>query len=218
MNMDENSRASFKRLQTLTDCFYAFALILLVVFIEKPPDGMLPTEDAIKKYLFGQFDLVIAYLVTFTNIAFFWYFSHNESKYLKRSDGVHTWLNVISLMFVGLLPFSSALSAAFPASLVIHLFYSSVVFLVGLLFCIDWLYAIRKDRLVDCSPATRGSIDELTVESLVQPIAAILSLGGAFISTFCWELPYLLVPVATFLISKRWARRAGGKALSGKPK
>jgi uncharacterized membrane protein len=104
-------------------------------------------------------------------------------------------------MFVGLMPFSNALSVVFPESLTVHIFYSSVVFLVGLVFCLDCLYASLKGRLIDRS--TNGSaVDELIVESLVQPCAAILSLCGAFISKFWWELPFMLVPFAVFIISR----------------
>jgi len=201
--IDESSSISLKRLQTLTDCFFALALILLVVFIEKPPVDMAPTEEAVRKYLFGQLDVVVAYLVTFMNIAFYWFFTHNQAKYLRRSDGVHVWLTILALMFVGLLPFSNALNIAFPESLTAHIFYSAVVFSVGLAFCVDWLYATRKDRLVDRS-INPGTVEEIIVESLVQPIAAFLSFAGALIGAFWWELPFMLVPVAIFIINKLW--------------
>lgn len=206
MKIDESSSISLKRLQTLTDSFFALALILLVVFIEKPPEDMKPTEEAIRKYLFCQLDVVTAYLVTFINIAFYWFFSHNQSKYIRRSDGVHIWLTIIILMFVGLLPFANSLTVAFSASLTVNIFYSCVVFLVGLLFCIDWFHAAGKDRLIDRSLDT-VNIDELSTESLVQPAAALLSLGGAFIGTFWWQVPYLLIPVAIFAVNTLWARK-----------
>ena len=205
MEIDESSRISLRRLQTLTDCIFALALTLLIIFIEKPPDNMEPTEDAIRKYLFGQLDVVAAYVITFMNIAFYWYFSHNQSKHLRRSDGIHTWLTILTLMFIGLLPFSNALNVAFPDSLTVQLFYSSVVFFVGLLFCIDWLYATRNDRLADRS-ISPGTIEGLIVESLVQPIAALLSIGGAFIGSIWWEAPFLFVPAAIFVISRLWER------------
>lgn len=204
--IDESSRISLRRLQTLTDCIFALALTLLIIFIEKPPVNMEPTEEAIRKYLFGQLDVVAAYIITFMNIAFYWFFSHNQSKHLRRSDCVHTWLTVLTLMFIGLLPFSNALNVAFPDSLTVQLFYSSVVFFVGLLFCIDWLYATRNDRLVDRS-ISPGTIEGLIVESLVQPVAALLSIIGAFIGTFWWKAPFVLVPVAIFVISRLWEHR-----------
>jgi len=198
---DELSRHSLTRLHTLTDCVFALCLLLLVVFIEKPAASMAATEEAIRHYLFGQVDIMMAYAVAFVNIAFYWFFSHNIGKYLRRSDNVHVWLTLLTLLFVGLLPFANGVNAAFPQSLTVHLFYSSMVFLVGLVFCADWLYATRKDRLVDRSLGV-GTVEGLIVESLVQPIAALLSLGGAFISTFCWGLPLLLVPFAIFAVNK----------------
>jgi len=236
---DDRSPVALTRLQTLTDCFFALSLLLLVIFIEPPPTTMNPTEENIRAYLGGQLKVMGIYLVTFINIAFYWFFSHNQSRYLRRSDGVHTWLTVLALMFVGLLPFSNALNMTFPESLTVHLFYSAVVFLVGLIFGIDWLYATRKNRLVDPAPESdpaesddearvqdmapqprqaegrmtpepaspapaRRALDGLKVESLVQPLAALLSFGGAYIGTFWWSLPFLLVPVAIFGTIQGW--------------
>jgi len=197
----ETSRISLGRLNTLTDCIFALCLILLVIFIEKPIESMKPTEENIRNYIFGQLDTVLAYLVTFINISFYWFFSYSQGKYLRRSDGVHVWLTILTLMFIGLLPYSNALNAVFAASLTVHIFYSSVVFLVGIFFCVDWLYATHKDRLVDRTIG-EATVERLVVESLVQPIAAIVSIGGAFIGTFWWELPLILVPVAVLFVSR----------------
>ncbi|MCX5817335.1 MAG: TMEM175 family protein [Proteobacteria bacterium] len=205
------SKISLRRLQTLTDCIFALALILLVIFIEKPTEGMKPTEENIKKYIFGQLDTVAVYIITFLNIAFYWFFNHNQSKHFRRSDGVHIWLTLLTLMFVGLLPYSNALNVVFYQSFSVHIFYSAIVFVIGLLFCIDWLYATRDDRLVDRS-ISPGTVEELIVESLVQPVAALLSFGGALISTFWWEMPFLIAPFAIFAISKLWECRRTKRA------
>jgi len=162
---------------------------------------MNPTEENIRKYLFGQLDTVLAYLVSFINISFYWYFSYSQGRYMRRSDGVHVLLTMLTLMFVGLLPYSNAMTTAFTGSLTVHIFYSCIVFLVGLFYCADWLYATRNDRLIDRSTGA-DTVEELIVESLVQPVAALLSIGGAFIGTFFWELPLMLVPFAVLLISR----------------
>ncbi len=205
-NDADSSRLSLVRINTLSDCFFALALILLVIFIEKPPVDINPTEEEIRDYLGTQLEVVVAYLVTFISIACYWFFTHNQGKYLRRSDNIHIWLTLIALLFVGLLPFSNALNVVFPDSLTIHLFYSTIVFLVGLLLCADWLYATQKDRLVD-RKINPGKVNELIVESLVQPIAALLSFGGAFINTFCWQVPFMLIPVSIFVINTLWSRK-----------
>ncbi len=218
MEKDKSSAISLKRLQTLTDVFFALCLILMIIFIEKPSEDMPPTEEAIRKYLFGQSDVIVAYLVTFINISFYWFFSHNESRYMRRSDGVHVWLTILTLMFVGLLPFSNSLTVAFPSSLTVQVFYSLTVFLVGVLFLADWLYAIVKDRLVDRS-LNEDVVDRLIVESLVQPVAALVSLGGSFFGYFWWQVPYLIVPLAEIAVNRAWAmNRIRRKAASGGPR
>jgi len=201
---------SLSRLHTLTDCVFALCLVLLVIFIDRPMEDMNPTEENIRNYLFGQLDTVLAYLITFINISFYWYFSYSQGRYMRRSDGVHVWLTIITLMFIGLLPYSNAMDVTFTGSLTVHIFYSCIVFLVGLFFCVDWLYATRNDRLVDRSIG-EATVERLVVESLIQPIAAIASIGGAFIGTFWWELPLMLVPVAVLLVS-RFREKGGRKA------
>jgi len=206
MKTYENSAISLKRLQTLSDVIFAASMLGLLLLIERPPQDMKSTEEAIRQYLFGQIDVITAYIVTYINISFYWFFSHNESKYLRRSNGVHVWLTILMLMTVGLLPFTNSLSVVFPSSMTVQLFYSSIVFLVGLLFCIDWLYATSKDRLVDRS-IDSDIVDQLIVESLVQPVAALISMGGAFLGFIWWQIPFLLIPVAEITVNRIWARK-----------
>jgi uncharacterized membrane protein len=213
LRTDPDSEISLRRLQTLTDCIFALALILLVILIEKPPEGMKATEENIKRYIIGQLDTLVAYIITFLSIAFYWFFNYNQSKHFRRSDAVHVWLTLITLMLVGLLPYSNSLTVAFDHSFSVHIFYSIIVFVVGLFFCADWLYATHHDRLVDRS-IKPGTVEELIVESLVQPVAALLSVGGAMIGTFWWQLPFLLAPFAIITISRLWAYRRG-KGVSG---
>jgi uncharacterized membrane protein len=59
---DIDSKVSLRRIQTLTDCTFALALMLMVVFIEKPPDDIKPTEENIRKYLFGQRDSTVRHI------------------------------------------------------------------------------------------------------------------------------------------------------------
>ncbi len=221
MNADNDtvniaSRISLGRLRALTDGIFALTLVLLVIFIEKPAEGMIPTEDNIKRYVLGQLDALVAYFITFLNLATYWFFNHNQSIYFRRSNGIHVWLTLLALMFVCLLPYSNALNVVFDRSFFTQVSYSALTFVIGLIFCIDWLYATSGDRLLDRS-TTSGTVERLIVESLVQPVAALLSFGGALIGTLWWVMPFLFAPFAILAISHLWERRRRGRPLAPQP-
>jgi uncharacterized membrane protein len=208
---EKEAEISLRRLQTLTDCVFALALVLLVLFIEKPPQELLahPTEKGIMQYLLGESDTIIIFVVTFVMIALYWFANHDQSKYLRRSDDIHVGLTLVYLAFIALLPFTNGLNMVFRHSLLVHIFYSSVVFLVGFISYVDWIWASRNDRLID---STTGSdiILATTIETLIQPCAAVLSFGGALIGTLWWQLPFMLAPVATIILKKVWPNRKQG--------
>ncbi len=210
INTDEAGSISLRRIQTLTDSVFALALVLLVLFIEKPPREVLanPTEEAIRRYLLGEADTIIIFIVTFVTIALYWFANHDQSRYLRRSDDVHVALSLVYLILVALLPFTNGLNMVFRQSFLIHIFYSSVVFLVGLISYMDWILASRNYRLID-SKVGPDEVLNITIETIIQPLAALVSFGGALIGTFWWQLPFMVAPVITLILKKTWPGRRG---------
>jgi uncharacterized membrane protein len=204
-NGERSERSSSNRLNTLTDCIFALAMIALFFFIDRPPEDMPRTDDAVFGYLRGQADIIITALVTFMLLGFYWVSHHNQGKYIKQTDMAQLWLTMVYLLSIALLPFPSALSMRFADSRVAQIFYSLDIFFIGVLSLARWIYASGNRRLVEAD-LDSDTVSRISREALIEPCGALLSIGGAFINTYWWQFSFVLVPIAAIITRRIWGR------------
>jgi uncharacterized membrane protein len=195
-------------LYRLTDVVFAVVMVIMVVFIGKPENGRL-TDAAVLHYLRSQAEALELIFITFIVIGFYWFSNTRQCRCLRRTDGVHTWLTLLFLAFVVILPFPNALSIFAPNSTVIQVFFSGMPALVGLAALTSWVYASRGHRLIrrDIDPST---VRSLTLELMVEPGVALLSIPVALVQPILWQTSFVLIPVLMILLavlSKRQKNR-----------
>ncbi len=198
-------RTSAARLHTLTDCLFALTMIAMFFLIDSPPGNLPDTDQAVRKYLFGQAETLWIALVTFMLMGCYWVSNHNQGRYLRSTDMIHTWLTILYLMFIALLPFPNAMAMRFAHSRTAQIFYSLDLFFIGAVSYLNWIYAAGNRRLVE-SDLDPGTVLRIKRETLVEPCGALVSIGGAFINLYCWQLSLFLVPVASIVVRKIWGR------------
>src|SRR2546421_7288222 len=77
-------------------------LVLPFPSLTGPPIQPLPDRDSI---IVG----VLVYALSFVTVAVFWVAHHIAFYYLRRTDRTLIWLNNLLLLFVGLLPLTTAI-------------------------------------------------------------------------------------------------------------
>lgn len=197
---DENSSIiAVNQLNILTNCIFALTMSVMFLFIEKPPTEMVKTEAAVQKYLLDQADIVAIALGTFMLLALYWVSNHHQEKYIRDTDTVHLWLTLAFLMCITLLPFPNSLTMIFQDSRSVQIVYSLDLFFIGFFSYLKWWHATKNHHLVDpdLDPEIIGKIKR---EALVEPGAALLSIGGAFINFSCWYGSFFLVPVIMIIL------------------
>jgi len=123
-------RGASRRLEFLTDGVFAIVATLLVLEIKVPEleHGMEKTEliNSLKKIV----PSVVAFIFSFLNVMVFW-INHDAigrvTVYFNRKI---TFLNILFLLFISLVPFTSGLVSAYPDSLTAISIYGIV-----LMFC-----------------------------------------------------------------------------------
>lgn len=93
------------RLEAFSDGVFAIAITLLVLDLKVPEGGDLVHE------LGTRWPSFVSYLVSFAFIGGAWMAHSTLTKFLKASDQVLMGLNLVLLLFVSLLPFTTALMA-----------------------------------------------------------------------------------------------------------
>jgi uncharacterized membrane protein len=181
------------RLEALTDGIFAFSMTLLVTSLILPRSAIITSTstEALLSLIPDFFHYVIAFFV----LAAFWMAHHVQFTYIQILDKPFLSLNIISLFFVTVVPFSTSFIGDYSNDLVATIVFESNLLVLGLVFLLQWVYATHQFRLISPDyPKLRiryGIWRNLTIPSL-SLAGMILAIAGFHNTT----LIYLLAPFA----------------------
>lgn len=184
-----------RRIESLADGIFSIAMTLLVLNLALPEmgDDLTPATE-LHDLLFGQTHEFFNYALSFILLAIFWSVHHQQFHFIKRTDHTHLWINICSLMFVALVPFSTSLTGDYPDETTAKLFFDLNLFILGTLNALNWTYATNDYRLVDRGLDPRRISAENRRDAII-PVVALLAMVLAFITPLWSSCVYLLVPV-----------------------
>jgi len=192
-----------ERLNRITDIVFAVSMVLFIV------SGLLTFNDASywATYDFDQeafileraSELFTAFMV-FLFMALYWYTNANQSKYIVKVDATYTWISLLFLFFIALAPYPNALSMQFGDDFYVQLFFNIDMFFIGLFGYLAWFYASKNHRLIH-KEVTRGQINAINGEMIVEPLVAVLATIVTFINTSYWEASLLLLPIGIVVVA-----------------
>lgn len=192
------------RIENLADGIFSIAMTLLVLSLALPEAGRDVTLTVeLQDLLFGQTHKFFNYALSFILLAIFWIIQHDQFHFIKRTDRIHLWLNIISFMFVALIPFSTSLIGDYPDETIAKLFFNANLFILGLFSSLNWLYATKGYRLVDRSLEPRR-IAIGKMRSAIIPFIALLAMGLSVITPQWSSWVYLLIPVILAYLQFRY--------------
>lgn len=189
-----------RRIEALTDGVFAIAMTLLVLSIDIPrfPEGS--AAQQLPRYLRYQlWPELSQYVLAFITLAAFWIGNHQQYHHIRRANSALLWLNILTLMLVVLIPFTTAVAGDYGDIRVGAQLFEFNLLLVGLVYYWHWSYATRHHRLVDPNLDPRH-IAETRKAMLIIPCLSVVALGLAFITPGWSMTVYILIP---FLIHSK---------------
>lgn len=185
------------RIEALSDSVYAFSMTLLVIgfeFVLQQPLKL--TNAGLTQVLFEMWPDFLHYVLSFILLGAFWMEHHHQFHFIKRTDSKLLSLNIIGLMFIVLIPFSTVIVGDYGNLRIAALLFEVNLFIAGLLMYVHWLYATRTPHITDSLDPRIVSFYEK--RSLVIPIislaAMILSLlNPRFGTIFYFTVPFTLM-------------------------
>lgn len=191
---------STKRIETLVDGIFAIAMTLLVLNLDIP-QLVKPVSDAtMQNILIGLEPKLFTYALSFILLALFWRINHSQFYYIKRVNNPLLWINVVWLLFVALVPFSTSLTGEYGYLITSNVFFDLNLFAIGALSAFNWYYATEKNLVADDLDLDR--IKNMRRLNLVFPLVSLFAVAMAFITPSWSTLSYLLIPVI-FKIMRR---------------
>ncbi|MBN1689707.1 MAG: DUF1211 domain-containing protein [Dehalococcoidia bacterium] len=194
--MESNERISpnhekiLGRLLSLSDGIFAFAITLLILNIVLPYGT---SRADVPQALLELWPKYLAFLISFVVIGLYWIVHVRQFRVIRKYDTGLLWLNLLFLMFIVLIPFSTGVLSDFEETASVVL-YAANMACAGFTATGLWIYATRR-KLVDAKlgPAwvRRGII-----MNLIAPGWFALSIGLAFINANLAVYSWLLIGVA----------------------
>lgn len=200
------------RTEALVDGIYAVAMTLLVLDLKLPefPQGLEP--DALLHELVKLFPKFLAWAISFFVLATFWLSHQRTFDYVRRVDKRLIWINIYSLLFVSLLPFSSDLVGEHAGYFVSQVVYAANLATVAALSVWEIRYLDRHAEL--CEPVVPSSVVrgvELRCFSIIG--VCLLAVIVAWFNPRYGSMAYVLMA----LIGRFTARPGSSNAASTAP-
>jgi len=207
---DEANKRSYyglDRVLAISDCVFAFAVTLLVLDLAVPALSSGATSADLWEALSKEYVGFISYLLSFFIAAIWWSAHHRNFRYIRNSDLTLSWLNLLFLLWIALLPFFTKILEQYGNLQIAVVLYAADQAAAGFLLTLSWWYASLNHRLVD-ENLKSSAIRWVLRRDAIAPVFFVVSIGVSFISpTAAFMFWFGMIPV--LIIASRLERKGG---------
>jgi uncharacterized membrane protein len=141
------------RFEALTDGVFGIIMTILVFNISVPELILFTEGEHATERLADRFaDLwpdILAYIISFTTLGVYWVTHHRIFRWVLYVDRPLIWINILFLMIIGFIPFSTSLLTQYLDQQAPIFVYSSNAILAGVIVYALYFYIKRNPELVD---------------------------------------------------------------------
>jgi uncharacterized membrane protein len=192
------SGPDIERTVFFSDAVFAIAITLLVLDLRVPqiPESLAAVE--LPSALLELSPKFFSFLVSFWVIGFYWLAHHRIFHHVRAYDRRMLLINLLFLMWIVLMPFSSSLVGEYENLQLPVIVYAAHNILAGLTLSWLWRHASKDGRLIKTNPDPRATRYH-NLRALFLPTVFVLSIGISFFSVELargsWLLAFLAGPV-----------------------
>ncbi len=193
-----NKAESTDRIEALSDGLFAVALTLLILDLRVPevrdvPAGVLPA-------FLQLLPRIAIYIVSYLVVGYCWIWHHLTFAVIERSTRGLLWINLLALVAVSFLPFSTAFVARYPAATASVVIYGLNLLWFSIMLNVVWAYAVRKRLVAELDDAT---ITASTRRSYIVTILCVIAIALSFVNPHLGLVMYVLIPIGYVLTGSR---------------
>jgi uncharacterized membrane protein len=169
------------RLEALSDGIFATLMTVLVLGLA------LPTQNVAGQTSLSIFDRIwmireniLVYGLSFLVLGIYWVGHHNMFHYVRRTTRGFLWVNILFLMSVGIIPFSTTVYGADIYDHEAVVFYGGNLMLASLFLFTIWWYSTRYRQLTEknLDPHLIRSVDK---RILTGPLIFLIGIGVGYV-------------------------------------
>jgi uncharacterized membrane protein len=186
-NVEEHKKV-LERILAFSDGVFAFAITLLIIDIRLPADTL---KANLGSALISLWPNYMAFLISFFVIGLYWFAHVRLFREVIRYDQNLMWLNLLHLLFIVVIPFSTSVISLYRSQLSV-IAYAASVACAGYIHTFLRIYAGHNHRL------TSEEYDSLHIRKgiiigLIAPICFTISIGVAFFGILLAQLSWILI-------------------------
>ncbi len=190
-----------QRTKALADGVFSIAMTILVLELSIPFIVNVHTEGDLWSLLLSTLPRLLVYFMSFITLGIFWTGHSLQYTYITQSDRHLNWLSIFFLMFVALIPFSTAfLTEYITFKLTIGVYWLNILIL-GIFTYIHWQYACKSGfishEIPDFEKADKALRNRIITAQIFYAIAALLCFISTYLSIavlIAIQLNYALAP------------------------
>lgn len=180
---------NLERLTFLVDGVFAITMTLLVLELRLPESG----TDGLSQNLLALLPRLYIYFIAFYSIANHWVVHQRMFRHVTSADTNMLWLTILGLLFITLIPASTAIVGRYPAEKLAAACFSVNSFLQGMTVWTFWAYVSKNQKQF----ATQSDPRMLGITAQVWFIITIgwlISILLSFVNVYLTYLSWILWP------------------------
>jgi len=202
----EEREIEFGRALAFSDGVFGVAITLLITTIDVPhvegPDLGSKLTDALR----ALDDSLLSYFISFAVIGLMWMHHHRLFSRIRRLDTAALWLNLLSLAFIVLMPFTTELMGDYGNEPISVALYALNIALAVTAYTLLWWYCATRDMLGE--HLTPAQIRYELANRMLVAVGFLVSMPIAYASTRLAQWSWLVFGVGQGVISS-WLERTG---------
>src|SRR5918912_456587 len=163
---------------SFADAIFAFSITFMAVSIHIPNLAQNLTQAQVIHKLSESIPEFEIYVISFFVIGVYWISYHQMFNHIVNSDGTVTWLTLVFLFFITLIPLATNLEIGFGYQILFVLF-ALVLTIAGALLTVTWLH-VTKNKMID-KDLTQREIHSILLAAIIPTIVYFLSILVSFI-------------------------------------
>lgn len=197
-----------ERVVFFNDAIFAIAITLLIIDIKIPELPHLEITDKQLLYkLSGLIPKFIGFIISFFVIGLYWLAHHRMFKYVTSVNQKLLWANLLFLLPIIIMPFSTSFLSEFYFS---NLRLPFAVYTINI--CLSGVFSFRLWKIISdpknkvSEPIDRVIIKYNSTRALTIPIIFLLTFLFSFVTLYYFIIPPL-IPLTTKLITRRYFKK-----------
>jgi uncharacterized membrane protein len=192
-------RISKNRVEALVDGIYAFAMTLLVISLTVPVLSKSEAAATLATRVFAMHTEFFTFLIAFLVLASFWLVHHRHFHFVRMVNPTLVWINIYTLAFIVLMPFSTSISGDYPDIQIAVVLFHANMLIISIFFLIHWHYISHHPEIMSESLDLKDAECGIR-RSLIVPVVALIGILVSFITPSYSMAAYLLIPCGMIVV------------------